>query len=169
MKKRNWDFNMTQITKKEVFVVDGMNFPTEEDAQNYIKQRDGNKSVLEYNTALLDNHGDSFIPVYDPEEQSIDIFIKTEVKNGGNWKVWQSLIKDRELRYYTEKLNILSPDDFMAEFQKYPSLYIDTNEWNSFLFGLIEINQKCKIPLDWREVIGLIAQMQVTPQYIYSD
>jgi hypothetical protein len=158
-----------EIQKSEVYKVEGLCFNSQKEAEEYLIQKNKMALNIQSNIQLLDNIGADFIPVYDSEEQSIDIFIKQRNKAGGNWEDWISLIKDREIRYYEEPLKILQPDDFMAEFKKYPSLYIGTNEWNFFLVGLIEINEKCKSPLDWKEVIGLIAQMQVTPQYVYSD
>lgn len=160
---------MTQIIKRESFEVDGRYFPSEEAALAYVKQRENKKEIEDHNANLLESHGGVFIPIYDPEEESIDIFIKTEIENAGNWRWWKSLIKDRELRYYDEKLTVLTNDEFMGELKKYPSLYIGTNEWNSFLHGITYINENAKNPLDWREVIGLIGQMQVTPEHIYSD
>lgn len=160
---------MTQIIKKETFEVDGRGFRSEKDAQDYINQRDNEKIIQEYNSQLLESHGGLFIPIYDPEEQSIDIFIKTEIENSGGWSWWKSLIDNRELRYYDKKLNILTNDEFMEEFKKHPSLYIESNQWNSFIMGIIYLNENAKNPLDWRELIELAGQMQVTPQYIYND
>jgi hypothetical protein len=40
--------NMTQITKKEVFTVDGIAFRTEKEAQDYINQWDGANSTQEF-------------------------------------------------------------------------------------------------------------------------
>jgi hypothetical protein len=158
-----------QITKKEVFTVDNINFPTEKEAQDYINQRDGVKSTQEFNNQLLDSANEPFVPIYDPESMEIDIFIFTEVENGGNWKIWKSLRQDQELRYYTEKLNVICADEFMERFKECPSIYLGTNEWNAFLRGIIHLNEKAQNPLDWREVIELIGQMQVTPEHIYND
>lgn len=160
---------MTQIIKKQTFEVDGHRFNSEKEAQDYIKQRDEKDAVLKYNSALLTENKAEYVPIYDPEEESIDIFVLKRNKSGGNWDEWQSLVKDQELRYYDEKLVILTPDEFMGKFREYPSFYIGTNEWNAFLGGITYINEKCKNPLDWKEVIGLIGQMQVTPEHIYSD
>ena len=156
------------IVKQEIYKVDNTTFNTEKEAQDYINHRDGIKSVQEWNFNLLESMGEPFIPVYDIEEQEIDIFILTEVKNGGNWKIWQSLRRDNELRYYTEKLIIVSADEFMERFKSCPSIYLGTNEWNSFLGGITYINEKAKNPIDWKELIGLIGQMQVTPEVIYN-
>lgn len=160
---------MTQIIKKESFEFDGRFFSSEKDALAYIEQKNNKEAIDKHNSQLLESDGREFVPVYDPEEQSIDIFIKTQIENSGGWKWWKSLIKDRELRYYDEKLKVLTNDEFMEEFKKYPSLYIGTNEWNSFLVGITQINENAKNPLDWREVIGLISQMQVTPVHIYDN
>ena len=160
---------MTQIIKKETFEVDSRFFSSEKDALAYIEQKNNKEAIDKHNAALLESDGREFVPVYDPEEQSIDIFIKTKFENSGNWKWWKSLVKDRELRYYDEKLKLLTNDEFMEEFRKYPSIYIGTNEWNAFLHGIAYINENAKNPLDWKEVVGLIGQMQVTPEHIYDN
>lgn len=160
---------MTQIIKKQTFEVDGHRFNSEKEALAFIERKNNKGATDKHNAALLESDGRTFVPVYDPEEQSIDIFIKTKIENSGGWNWWKSLVKDRELRYYDEKLTVLTNDGFMGEFRKYPSIYIGTNEWNDFLRGITYLNENAKNPLDWREVVGLIGQMQVTPEYIYHD
>jgi hypothetical protein len=151
------------------FKVDSIEFNSEKDALDYIESKNKEKSIQNYNCKLLESHGGSFIPIYDPENECIDIFIKTEIENTNGYKWWKSLIKDMELRYYDTELKILTNDEFMEIFKKYPSFYINSNQWNIFLFGITHINENAKNPLDWREVIELIGQIQVSPVTIYSD
>jgi hypothetical protein len=158
-----------QIEKSEVYKIEGLSFNSQKEAEEYLAQKQKCELNIQSNIRLLDNIGAEFIPVYDPEEESIDIFIKQRNKAGGNWEDWVSLIEDKEVRYYEQPLQVLTYDEFMREFKKHPSIYIGTNEWNSLLRGVIFVNERAKFPLDWKEVIGLIAQMQVMPQYIYSD
>jgi len=158
-----------QIQKSEVYKIEGLSFNSQKEAEEYLAQKQKGELNIQSNIQLLDNVGGEFIPVYDPEEESIDIFIKQRNKAGGNWEDWMGLVKDREIRYYEQPLQVLTYDEFMREFKKNSSIYIGNNEWNSFIRGVIFINENAKIPLDWREVIELIGNMQVTPEYIYSD
>jgi len=158
-----------QIQKSEVYKIEGLSFNSQKEAEEYLVQKNKAALNIKSNIQLLDNVGGEFIPVYDPEEESIDIFVKQRNKSGGNWEDWMGLVKDREIRYYEQPLQVLTYDEFMQEFKKYPSIYIGTNEWNGFLRGVIFINERAKFPLDWKELIELIGNMQVTPQYIYSD
>ena len=98
---------MAQIIKKETFEADGRFFQSEKDALAYIEQKNNKEVIDKHNAHLLESDGREFIPVYDPEEQSIDIFIKTQIENSGGWNWWKSLVKDRELRYYDEKLKMI--------------------------------------------------------------
>jgi hypothetical protein len=158
-----------QIQKSEVYKIEGLSFNSQKEAEEYLAQKQKGELNIQSNIQLLDNVGGEFIPVFDPEEEFIDIFIKQRNKAGGNWEDWVSLIEDKEIRYYEQPLQVLTYDEFMCEFKKYSSIYIGTNEWNSFIRGLILINENAKIPLDWREVIELIGNVQVIPEYIYSD
>jgi hypothetical protein len=158
-----------QIQKSEVYKIEGLSFSSQKEAEEYMAQKQKGELNIQSNIQLLDNVGAEFIPVFDPEEESIDIFIKQKNKAGGNWEDWVSLIEDKEIRYYEKPLQVLTYDEFMCEFKKHSSIYIGTNEWNSFIRGLIFINENAKTPLDWREVIELIGNVQVIPEYIYSD
>jgi hypothetical protein len=158
-----------KIKKVEAYEVNGTRFNSQKEAEKYVELKQKEDITLEENKHLLETNGSLTIPVYIREENSIDIFVKRRNAAGGNWEDWVSLIGDKELRYYGgESLQILQPDEFMEELRKCPSIYIGTNQWSDFIQGVININEKSKFPLDWREVIDMIGQMQVMPEYIYE-
>ena len=160
---------MHPIKKSEVYEYNGHRFNSEKEALDYMNQINNKEATLKFNRELLDSLNQEFIPVYDPESMEIEIFIETKIENAGNWFIWKGLRQDQELRYYERKLNVISADEFLERFKDCPQIYIGTNEWNAFLNGIIHINERSNKPLDWRELIGLIGQMQVSPVTIYGD
>jgi hypothetical protein len=160
---------MFPIKKSEVFEYNGHRFNSEKEALDFAAQISNKEAVLKFNRELLDSIDQAFIPVYDPESMEIDLFVKTKVENGGNWLIWKSLRQDQELRYYDDKLNVISADEFLERFKDCPRIYLDAGEWKAFLNGIIFVNENSNNPLDWRELIGLVSQMQVSPVTIYSD
>ena len=162
------NFDKNKIVPVTKYSVDGHEFYSEADAEGYIKKRDEGKSILEKNEALLDSLNQFFIPVWDEEQKTFDIFVKDTVDNYGNYLIWQSLVDGKEIRYYDTPLQVITPDKFMNKFSEHPTIHIDNNNFNRFVAGVIQINERCKNPLDWRAVIELISNVQVTPVYIYS-
>jgi len=164
-----FSLTMFPIKKSEVFEYNGHRFNSEKEALDFAAQISSKEAVLKFNRELLDSINQEFIPVYDPESMEIDLFVKVRNKSGGNWEEWMGLRQDQELRYYEEKLNVISADEFLERFKGHPQICLYAGEWNSFLNGIIFVNENSKNPLDWRELIGLVGQMQVSPVTIYGD
>lgn len=170
MLKTMINLNKNRIEPLVKYTVDGREFNTHQDAEKYLREKEEEKSILEKNIELLDSLGQhqSYIPTWDEEEQKYDIFIKDKVENGGNWEVWQSLVDGREIRYYDTPLKIITPDEFMLKFTEHSTILVDNTDFNNFVRGVIQINERCENMLDWKVVIQLISNIQVTPVYIYE-
>lgn len=156
------------IVKKETFEVNGHRFTTEADAQAYIDSINKEKSKLDNDRAMLNATNMDYVPVWVEEEQTVDIMMQ-EMGENRNCKEWHGLRDGKKLRYYDTEIKVISPDEWMNKLKEYHQFYIDTNEWNDFLMGVIYINEKCRNPVDWKEIVHMLACLQVAPQIVYHD
>ena len=115
------------------------------------------------NTTYMD-----YIPVWIEDERTVDIMRLKNAENR-NFKEWHGLRNGKELRYYDTEIKVVSPDEWMAKFKEYHQFYIESNEWNDFLMGVIYVNERCRNPVDWKEIVCMLAWLQVQPQTIYHD
>ena len=150
-----------KIEKQEKYIVDGHTFSTKEAAEKRVKELEIAKDVFDHNSAKLDSSSLKYVPVeIDGEE---DIFYKEKEYN---WVVWKSIIKEKELRYYSEeadKIKLLTPQQYL---DRLDGVNIDSNEWGHFIHAIILFSDHSTV--DYKQILNKLGKIEITPQYCYD-
>jgi hypothetical protein len=159
-----------KIEKLEIFKVDNRQFNTESDALAYLNRRDDERNVCVSNRTLLEQSKSEYVPVIvDKETHTVDIFAKLTNDDGSNGKTWKSLIDGKDIRYYTEPIQIVEPIFFMKEFYENLNISVDSTEYSTFVRALVYINEQCgDSKIDWKELLVLVSNISISPVHIYD-
>ena len=148
-----------KIFKKEKFEFNGYLFDSEDAALAHIAEKERIQEITSSNFGLISAYPYDYIPV--EWSENVDI-----ISNVDNYDGVVCLLSGELLRYVKEKIKILEPQEFMAKFKE-DNFYIRAANFSDTIRALRDINQRAGG--DWRELVEMIAKLEIVPEIHYTD